>query len=235
MTIKDQGAHFNKVASLLSGAVAGASSKTCTAPFSRLTILLQVSTASDRPNTGVFRTLSSIYQKEGLASLWRGNCTAVLQKFPAAAMSYWSFETAKIQMRPFWNAPDQPGNAVRFTAGFAAGMAATTVTYPLDLVRTTLAANSDPTSAGYRAGIGGTITNIVRQGGLKSLFRGYGPSVLCQGLNLSLNFGIYESVQSMFFLKKDKKRTGLIGTLAVAPLTGWRLNNFEFESFFESL
>jgi solute carrier family 25 phosphate transporter 23/24/25/41 len=213
---------FNVMASLISGAIAGGSSKTCTAPFSRLTILLQVSNASDRPNAGVFRTLNNIYQTEGLASLWRGNCTAVIQKFPAAAMSYYAFEKAKIGLSPYWLDDKQPGSAVRFAAGFAAGTASTTVTYPLDLVRTTLAANSDPSSASYRAGIGGTIGNIVRQGGLKSLFRGYGTSVICQGINLSLNFGIYESVQSIFFLKDQEKskRTGLIGTLMVAPLTG---------------
>lgn len=83
---------------LLCGGVAGAVAKTVTAPFSRLTILFQVhsmvTTKVDRPAYAM--SLRSAFEKVvdrgGLLSLWRGNLTSVLHRFPYSAINFYVYE-----------------------------------------------------------------------------------------------------------------------------------------------
>ena len=83
---------------LLCGGMAGAVAKTVTAPFSRLTILFQVhsmvTTKVDRPAYAL--TLQSAFTKVvdrgGFLSLWRGNLTSVLHRFPYSAINFYVYE-----------------------------------------------------------------------------------------------------------------------------------------------
>ena len=63
-------------------------------------------------------------------------------------------------------------------AGSAAGATAVLVTYPLDLVRTRLAAQ---TQGSYYRGIGGTLARIVADEGPTGLSRGLGATLLQVG------------------------------------------------------
>lgn len=83
---------------LLCGGVAGATAKTVTAPFSRLTILYQVhsmvTTKKNHPKfalslDGGFR---KIVERGGLLAMWRGNGTSVLHRFPYSAINFYVYE-----------------------------------------------------------------------------------------------------------------------------------------------
>eukprot|EP00977_Amphora_coffeiformis_P014761 scaffold4223_cov189-Amphora_coffeaeformis.AAC.21 len=83
---------------LLCGGMAGSVAKTVTAPFSRLTILYQVhsmvTTKVDRPAYAM--SLRSAFEKVvdrgGILSLWRGNLTSVLHRFPYSAINFYVYE-----------------------------------------------------------------------------------------------------------------------------------------------
>jgi Mitochondrial carrier protein len=83
---------------LFCGGVAGSVAKTVTAPFSRLTILWQVhsmvTTRENRPKFAL--TLSGgirkVVERGGLRSLWRGNMTSVLHRFPYSAINFYVYE-----------------------------------------------------------------------------------------------------------------------------------------------
>jgi hypothetical protein len=83
---------------LLCGGIAGATAKTVTAPFSRLTILYQVhslvTTKKHHPKfalslDGGFR---KIVERGGWKSMWRGNFTSVLHRFPYSAINFYVYE-----------------------------------------------------------------------------------------------------------------------------------------------
>jgi len=84
---------------LLCGGIAGATAKTVTAPFSRLTILYQVhsmvTTKKHHPKFAL--SLDSgfrkIVERGGLWSLWRGNGTSVLHRFPYSAINFYVYES----------------------------------------------------------------------------------------------------------------------------------------------
>ena len=97
-TAKDGEKTKKAIQQLLCGGVAGATAKTVTAPFSRLTILYQVhslvTTKKHHPKfalslDGGFR---KIVERGGLLSMWRGNGTSVLHRFPYSAINFYVYE-----------------------------------------------------------------------------------------------------------------------------------------------
>ena len=83
---------------LFCGGIAGSVAKTATAPLSRLTILFQVhsmvTTRSDRPKFSMTLSggISKIIERGGIKSLWRGNMTSVLHRFPYSAINFFVYE-----------------------------------------------------------------------------------------------------------------------------------------------
>lgn len=83
---------------LFCGGIAGSVAKTVTAPLSRLTILFQVhsmvTTRSDRPKFSMTLGggMSKIIERGGIRSMWRGNMTSVLHRFPYSAINFFVYE-----------------------------------------------------------------------------------------------------------------------------------------------
>ena len=83
---------------LLCGGIAGSTAKTVTAPFSRLTILFQVhsmvTTKSSRPKyaMNIQGGFQKIVERGGIMSLWKGNMTSVLHRFPYSAINFYVYE-----------------------------------------------------------------------------------------------------------------------------------------------
>jgi solute carrier family 25 (mitochondrial phosphate transporter), member 23/24/25/41 len=83
---------------LFCGGLSGSVSKTVTAPFSRLTILFQVhsmvTTKHDRPKYAMSLQggFQKIIDRGGWKSLWRGNMTSVLHRFPYSAINFYVYE-----------------------------------------------------------------------------------------------------------------------------------------------
>eukprot|EP00980_Cylindrotheca_fusiformis_P004022 scaffold880_cov132-Cylindrotheca_fusiformis.AAC.18 len=83
---------------LLCGGIAGSVAKTVTAPFSRLTILYQVhslvTTKSNRPKYAMNLRggFMKVIERGGLSSLWKGNMTSVLHRFPYSAINFFVYE-----------------------------------------------------------------------------------------------------------------------------------------------
>ena len=86
------------VKQLFCGGIAGSVAKTVTAPLSRLTILFQVhsmvTTKSNRPKFSMTMGggISKIVERGGIRSLWRGNMTSVIHRFPYSAINFFVYE-----------------------------------------------------------------------------------------------------------------------------------------------
>jgi hypothetical protein len=187
--------------SVLAGGFSAATTKTMTAPLSRMTILLQVSSDAAGSSTGLIQSLRNVIKSEGYRSLWKGNLVSVIHKVPYGSVNYYAYEYTKVRLlRPIWSSDTDPGIHVRFLCGLAGGACASSITYPLDIVRTRLATATTPGES-----ILGTMKQIVSsEGGISALTKGLPATVLCQSLNLAVNFAIYESLQvRMIKLEKD--------------------------------
>ena len=190
---------------LLCGGVAGAFSKTCTAPLARITILRQLQSTGAVPgwvpgqNQGVLTALAKITREEGLRALWKGNGVTVLHRLPYSSINFYAYENIMDFLegegafdrgrRANPDAADEdddvrgkgrPGQrgfgwdvTRRLVAGGSAGMIACAMTYPLDLVRTRLAAQ---TTVKHYDGLAHALYVIARDEGVRGLYRGLSPT-----------------------------------------------------------
>lgn len=76
--------------------------------------------------------------------LWRGTLAGQLLYVPYTVVQFVTLQQVNLAARR-WNLTDtRAAPLVSYASGAAAGMAATSVSYPFDLLRTTLAAQGEP-------------------------------------------------------------------------------------------
>lgn len=213
------------VSQLLAGGIAGAVSKTCTAPLARLTILFQVqgmhSDVATLRRASIWHEASRIVGEEGFRAFWKGNLVTIAHRLPYSSVSFYAYERYKnlVQLIPGLESQSENVSAdllVRFMCGGLAGITAATVTYPLDLVRTRLAAQTNVT---YYRGIWHALRTISREEGLLGLYKGLGATLLGVGPSIAISFSVYETLRSSWQLQRPDHSTVLV-SLACGSLSG---------------
>ncbi|XP_065053461.1 uncharacterized protein LOC135682478 [Rhopilema esculentum] len=179
----------------VAGGIAGAVSRTCVSPLERNKILLQLQ-VHDAKFKGVFGTLKTIWKEEGIIGYFKGNGINVARIAPYTAVQFMTYEECKKLM----NIPEDPREQHPFkklTAGAIAGIVSVATTYPMDLVRTRLAAQGEGTQKKYRGIFHCFSTILKEEGGLLSgsLFRGLGPTLIGVAPYVGLNFLVFETTK----------------------------------------
>ena len=197
---------------LVCGGIAGAFSKSCTAPLARLTILNQLQGTNAVPGweaaagrASIVSSLRRIVATEGVTALWKGNGVTIIHRLPYSAVNFYAYEQImnvldEVMTTLHFDENGDPavgafkwGFAQRLLAGGSAGCIACTLTYPLDLIRTRLAAQ---TTVKHYNGIADAFMKILRDEGTKGLYRGLKPTLIGVGPNLALNFAAYETLRN---------------------------------------
>lgn len=81
---------------MLAGGVSGCVAKTFTAPLSRLTALSQVqSIESGFSLRSVITSVGKIFREEGLWSLWKGNFSSIIHRFPYSSINFASYSMSR--------------------------------------------------------------------------------------------------------------------------------------------
>ncbi|KAF5800024.1 putative mitochondrial carrier protein [Helianthus annuus] len=210
---------------LIAGGVAGAVSKTCTAPLARLTILFQVqgmhSDVSTLKKASIWREASRIVSEEGFRAFWKGNLVTIVHRLPYSSISFYSFERYKNFLQLMLGAEGHETNFgsdvfVRLAGGGLAGITAASATYPLDLVRTRLSAQRN---VNYYRGIWHALRTISKEEGVFGLYKGLGACLLGVGPNLAISFSVYDTVRSYWQLQRPDDSTVMV-SLACGSLSG---------------
>ncbi|XP_076001133.1 mitochondrial coenzyme A transporter SLC25A42 [Genypterus blacodes] len=212
--------------SLFSGAFAGAVAKTAVAPLDRTKIIFQVSSARFSAKEA-YRLIYRTYLKDGFFSLWRGNSATMVRVIPYAAIQFCAHEEYKMLLGGYYGFQ---GNALtpvpRLMAGFMAGTTAAMLTYPLDMVRARMAV----TPKEMYSNILHVFVRISREEGLKTLYRGFTPTILGVGPYAGLSFFTYETLKKLHAEQSGRPQpysyerlafgacAGLIGQSSTYPL-----------------
>lgn len=188
-SIADDSPHWHKV---VAGAVAGGGARLFTAPLDLLRIRRQLFPSSTSSN--MFTSLYNIASTEGgIRALFRGNVPATFLWVGYSAVQFSVYDYSSHILSSFAMEP----NAVAFASGASAGVCATLATYPLDICRTTFAAQglkSSSPSSSFRSpkSMLEFARTMYRQHGWKGFFAGSGPAVVQIIPYMGLNFSLYE-------------------------------------------
>lgn len=181
-----------EIRNIFAGGIAGMIAKTFVAPFDRIKILYQISSArfqfSHVPSVAM-----RIIREEGPTALWKGNTATMIRVFPYSGIQFMVYDRCKtfllreqenLYLRRKALDPNTPKPKWGLTpkeslfSGMLAGAISVVFTYPLDLTRAQLAVlrrQKDPTAnkSFYRV-----ISDNYRNRGVVGLFRGITPTVL---------------------------------------------------------
>ncbi|XP_069051740.1 mitochondrial adenyl nucleotide antiporter SLC25A23 isoform X2 [Lepisosteus oculatus] len=177
---------------LVAGAMAGAVSRTGTAPLDRLKVFLQVhgsGALGGLRRMKVLGGLRGMVLEGGVLSLWRGNGINVLKIAPESAIKFMAYEQIKRAIR---------GNEgslrvqERFIAGSLAGATAQTIIYPMEVLKTRLTLRR----TGQYSGVADCARQILRREGLRAFYKGYLPNMLGIIPYAGIDLAVYETLKT---------------------------------------
>ncbi|XP_045531265.1 calcium-binding mitochondrial carrier protein SCaMC-2 isoform X3 [Pieris brassicae] len=192
---------------LLAGGIAGAFSRTCTAPLDRLKVFLQVNPTREN----MLRCLARMINEGGINGLWRGNGINVIKIAPESAIKFAAYEQVKRLIKG--EKKNQPLEIhERFIAGASAGAISQTVIYPLEVLKTRLALRK----TGQYLGILDAARKIYAREGLKCFYKGYIPNILGIVPYAGIDLAVYETLKKKYISKyqANNSQPGILLLLA---------------------
>ncbi|KAM7265386.1 hypothetical protein ACFE04_003069 [Oxalis oulophora] len=222
---QQKSSQIGTIEQLLAGGIAGAFSKTCTAPLARLTILFQVqgmhSDIAALKKASIRHEFSRIVNEEGVRAFWKGNLVTIAHRLPYSAINFYAYEQYKSMLQSVLGLENGGRSSsanicVHFVGGGLAGITAASATYPLDLVRTRLAVQRNIM---YYKGISHAFRTILQEEGFLGLYKGLGATLLGVGPNIAISFSVYESLRSYWNSHRPNDSPITVG-LACGSISG---------------
>ncbi|KAL6628965.1 hypothetical protein ACP70R_028730 [Stipagrostis hirtigluma subsp. patula] len=216
--------HVSASKYLIAGGIAGAASRTATAPLDRLKVIMQVQTN----RTTVAHAVKNIWRDGRLLGFFRGNGLNVVKVAPESAIRFYTYEMLKEYiMKSKGENKSDIGTSGRLMAGGLAGAIAQTAIYPIDLVKTRL----QTFEGGRIPSLGALSRDIWMHEGPRAFYRGLVPSLLGMVPYAGIDLTVYETLKEMSktYVLKDSDPgplvqlgcgtvSGALGATCVYPL-----------------
>ncbi|KAL4650932.1 hypothetical protein ACB092_01G122700 [Castanea dentata] len=196
---------------LISGAIAGAISRTAVAPLETIRTHLMVG-SSGHSTTEVF---NDIMKTDGWQGLFRGNLVNVIRVAPSKAIELFAYDTVNKNLSP--KPGEQPKLPIpaSLVAGACAGVSSTICTYPLELLKTRLTVER-----GVYSGLFHAFLKIVREEGPAELYRGLTPSLIGVIPYAATNYYAYDTLRKAYRKIFKQEKIGNIETLLIGSAAG---------------
>jgi len=206
----------------VSGALAGSLAKTLTAPLDRVKIMYQTNSAKAFSFSNAIKAGRNIWMESGILGFWRGNFATCVRVIPFSGTTFMTYDRYQA-----WLSQHLSPAASRFFGGSCAGMTATLMTYPLDLMRTRMAAHwgAGPRYTGYI----NAFKTVIQEEGVRALYSGLHASLIGIIPYHGIGFMLIETAKSSYREKYGRDASlplhflmsgtsGLIAQIAVYPL-----------------
>jgi len=184
---------------LVAGGVAGAVSRTCTAPLDRLKIFLQVH--GGRKKLHMLDTMKLLLKEGGVTGLWRGNGINVLKIAPESAIKFGAYDILKKLVRG--STERELKLYERFICGSLAGGISQTIIYPLEVMKTRLALRR----TGEYSGIFDCAKKLYIAEGFRVFYRGYIPNLLGILPYAGIDLAVYETLKRRYLQQNSSEGT----------------------------
>ncbi|XP_034035374.1 calcium-binding mitochondrial carrier protein SCaMC-1 [Thalassophryne amazonica] len=198
---------------LSAGAMAGAVSRTGTAPLDRMKVFMQVH-ASKSNEINLVSGFKQMLKEGGPRSLWRGNGINVLKIAPETAIKFMAYEQYKKLLA---SEPGKVKTHERFIAGSLAGATSQTAIYPMEVLKTRLTLRK----TGQYSGMYDCAKKILKNEGVKAFYKGYIPNILGIIPYAGIDLAIYESIKNLWLSRyaKDTANPGILVLLGCGTIS----------------
>ncbi|KAI8363257.1 mitochondrial carrier domain-containing protein [Mortierella sp. GBAus27b] len=207
---------------LLAGAIAGAVSRTATAPLDRLKVYLI--TNATPITTGpiaqealklrqrlLWTAITELYHQGGVKTFFRGNGLNIIKIAPESAIKFYTYETSKSfivhHLPSLCIQPHHPnGHAAkaqhrdiatsgRFLAGGIAGLVSQFSIYPLETIKTRMMSSTGRSHQAPSSSSSAPVTKIWQKTGLRGFYRGLGPSLVGIFPYAAIDLSVFETLK----------------------------------------
>ncbi|CAE6485310.1 unnamed protein product [Rhizoctonia solani] len=229
---------------LLAGGIAGAVSRTATAPFDRLKVFLitresdsidglkrqgagpasnsggagkiaSVTTSSAR---GIGRAMAHLYAEGGLAAFWVGNGLNVIKIFPESAIKFLSYESSKRFFARYVDKVDDSRNisgTSRFISGGFGGITSQLAIYPIETLKTQMMS-----ATGGKQPVLPAIKRLLAMGGARAFYRGLTIGLVGVFPYSAIDMSTFEALKLAYMRSTETSEPGVLALLAFGSISG---------------
>ncbi|KDE04812.1 MC family mitochondrial carrier protein [Microbotryum lychnidis-dioicae p1A1 Lamole] len=182
------------VKSFLSGGFGGVCSVLVGQPFDLTKTRLQ--TAAPGQYTGMVDVVKQTIARDGLKGFYRGMGPPLVGVTPMFAVSFWGYAMGKKIVYSFTPERTSPtlSNAELAFAGFFSAVPTTLVATPVERVKVLLQMQGQGGKQMYSGPLD-AVTQLYKQGGIKSIYRGTGATLARDGPGSAAYFLAYEAIK----------------------------------------
>lgn len=217
---------------LLAGGLAGAVSRTATAPFDRLKVFLITSSglpsapsdasASQKSKKGIqalMRAITQIYSEAGIRSFWVGNGLNVLKIFPESAIKFLSYESSKRFMAKHFDQVDDVSKisgVSRFISGGIGGIVSQFSIYPLETLKTQMMSSDGHAKNSLSA----SLKRTWNLGGVPAYYRGLTIGLIGVFPYSAIDMSTFETLKILYTRSTGIQEPGVLALLAFGSISG---------------
>ncbi|KAJ8468413.1 hypothetical protein ONZ45_g17252 [Pleurotus djamor] len=215
---------------LLAGGIAGAVSRTCTAPFDRLKVFLITrppdllgGATSSQTKIGGIKVIGSavarIYAEGGILAFWVGNGLSVAKIFPESAIKFFAYESSKRAFAKYWdgvNDPREISGVSRFLSGGIGGISSQLSIYPIETLKTQMMSNTGE----QKRTLAQACRHLWSLGGVRAYYRGLTIGLVGVFPYAAIDMSTFEALKLAYLRSTGKDEPGVMATLAFGSLSG---------------
>ncbi|EPQ59905.1 hypothetical protein GLOTRDRAFT_34751 [Gloeophyllum trabeum ATCC 11539] len=215
---------------LLAGGIAGAVSRTCTAPFDRLKIFLitrppemgGTSLSPAAPVRGVKaigNAVARIYAESGIRGFWVGNGLSVAKIFPESAIKFLAYESSKRFFAEYVDHVEDSREITgvsRFLSGGIGGITSQLSIYPIETLKTQMMSSTGE----QRRTLIGAARRVWQLGGIRAYYRGLTIGLIGVFPYSAIDMSTFEALKLAYLRSTGKDEPGVLATLAFGSVSG---------------
>lgn len=232
---EEEGHHFLEgfpaLKFLLAGGVAGAVSRTCTAPLDRLKIFLITRppelggpspTNVNAKVTGVkiiTNAVTRIYSEGGFLAFWTGNGLSVAKIFPESAIKFFVYESSKRAFAKYWDKVEDSrdiSGISRFLSGGIGGISSQLSIYPIETLKTQMMSSTGLQKRSLMT----AIRHLWTVGGMRAYYRGLSIGLVGVFPYSAIDMSTFEALKLAYQRSTGTQEPGVLALLAFGSISG---------------